>query len=332
MPTTFALNARTDADRQRAEAEGLVEFMLTDLRTTLKGVGRLDAMTAVNERALRYYGNRDLDSLPPESLERRARIFHAMGEDDESRGDHAAALAKFMEARRTTAALLAAAPNDPNRIFDHAQSEFWIGQVAYARMQYKDAKTGFKAYKALVDRLVSISPNNPKYQREAGYADGNLCVIALKAPKDPVSALILCRAALNHMEAAARFSKMSGTVIADLANRHGWLAGAYSANGNNREALTHRLIQERMLEELMGVDSKNMDLKTRWIGVQRILAWIEATSGQQQDALARLRRAANVSDQLVAFDPSNKSWAAQRARITSDFAEVAGLQTKRTLR
>ncbi len=35
--TVFALNARSEAERQRGEAEGLVEFMLTDLRTTLKG-------------------------------------------------------------------------------------------------------------------------------------------------------------------------------------------------------------------------------------------------------------------------------------------------------
>src|SRR6185437_2504203 len=85
--TAFALNARSEAERQRGEAEGLVEFMLTDLRDKLKGVGRLDVMTAVNERALTYYADQDLAKLPAESLERRARILHAMGEDDETRGD-----------------------------------------------------------------------------------------------------------------------------------------------------------------------------------------------------------------------------------------------------
>ena len=35
----IALNARREAERQRAEAEGQIEFMLTDLRTRLKGVG-----------------------------------------------------------------------------------------------------------------------------------------------------------------------------------------------------------------------------------------------------------------------------------------------------
>ncbi len=41
------------------------------------------------------YSDKDLSKLPVDSLERRARIFHAMGEDDETRGDHDAALAEF---------------------------------------------------------------------------------------------------------------------------------------------------------------------------------------------------------------------------------------------
>ena len=79
-----AVRARAEAERQQAEAEGLIEFMLTDLRGRLKGVGRLDVMNAVNARAMDYYSDQSLAALPDQSLERRARILHAMGEDDEA--------------------------------------------------------------------------------------------------------------------------------------------------------------------------------------------------------------------------------------------------------
>src|SRR5579871_5761008 len=93
-----ALNAEREAEHQRAGAEGLVDFMLTNLRDKLKAVGRLDLLTTVNKRALGYYADQDLRRLSSESLERRARIFHAMGEDDDARGDTKLASQEFQEA------------------------------------------------------------------------------------------------------------------------------------------------------------------------------------------------------------------------------------------
>ena len=66
----FALDARREAERQRAEAEGQIEFMLTDLREKLSGVGRLDIMTAVNRHALAYSDRQgDLSALSAESAD-----------------------------------------------------------------------------------------------------------------------------------------------------------------------------------------------------------------------------------------------------------------------
>lgn len=329
--TVFALNARGEAERQRGEAEGLVEFMLTDLRDRLKGVGRLDVLSAVNARALRYYSDQDLDRLPPDSLERRARILHAMGEDDETRGDENAALAKFREARRTTAALLAAAPSDPERIFDHAQSEYWIGYADYARDRYQEAKLAWLAYKQLADRMIAIAPRNPKFQRELGYADNNLCLIALKPPKNPTVALQYCSEALAHLEIAARQLGPSSDVAADLATFHAWLADAYLANNDDDHALSHRLVQEKILTGLMESDPKNMNLKKSWIALQRILAYMTAKRGQQAAALARLQKAVVVSDEMIVFDPANKTWIQQRSKLSADIAKISQMKSERKM-
>ncbi|WP_262423299.1 hypothetical protein [Brevundimonas denitrificans] len=131
--TAMAIEARREAERQRAEAEGMVEFMLTDLRDTLEGVGRLDALDAVNTRALEYYEAQDIGRLPPDSLERRARVLLAIGTDLQTRGDLDQAMQHFEEARRTTAALLAADSDNPARMWAHAQSEQAVGVVASTR-------------------------------------------------------------------------------------------------------------------------------------------------------------------------------------------------------
>ncbi|MGB8600703.1 MAG: TIR domain-containing protein, partial [Rhizomicrobium sp.] len=321
VSTFFALNARAEAVRERTAAEGLVEFMLTDLRTTLKGVGRLDAMTAVNQRALQYYSSQDIRQLAPESLEHHARLLHAMGEDDETRGNHAAALTKFQQARRMTAALLAAAPNNTDRIFDQAQSEFWIGYAYYAQNKFSEARQNFLTYKSLADQLVAQDPNNPKFLREAGYAEGNLCSVALEQPKNPKAAIEYCTASLAHMEAATRRVKATTEYSLDLANRHAWLADAWLANNAPRRAIGHRLIQEHILNGIMLTDPKNMDVKSFWIALQRIMAWREAKAGEQENAIARLRRAVEISDQMIAFDPSNQSWLEQKKKLLSDITE-----------
>jgi tetratricopeptide (TPR) repeat protein len=322
----FALNARSEAERQRSEAEGLVEFMLTDLRDRLKGVGRLDVMTAVNERALHYYGDEDLDRLSVDSLERRARILHAMGEDDETRGDHDAALKKFREAARTTAALLAEAPNDPERIYDHAQSEYYFGLVDYDRGRYQAAKPAFLKYKALADNLVSIAPDNPSYRQEVGYADSNLCTIALSNPVDPPAALGYCGDALAQTERALIHVKQTEDVTTNLIDRHAWLSDAHRASGNVGKAIAERLIEERMLNGLIERDPKNMDLKDTWVALQRALAALDKQAGHAGAARARLQHALNVIEQMIRYDQANNEWIKDRDRVSTDINNLEALK------
>jgi len=322
--TKTALTARAEAERQRAEAEGLVDFMLTDLRQRLKGVGRLDILTTVNARAIDYYDKQSLDGLPPASLEQRARILHAMGADDVDLGRPDRALARFREAHRATAALLALAPNDPDRIFTHAQSEFYIGYLDYERRRFAAAAPAFRQYKALTDRLIALAPGRPDYAREAGYAEGNLCTIALAEPVDVKEALRACAAALAHMQDAARhFPKAKQDEIAvDLANRHGWMGMALAKAGNEAGAEEHYRKQEAIVEPLIAADPRNMQLRDIWLTVQFTLAERETAAGRHDAARARLNEAKAVVYRMIAFDPSNALWVRRRARIEADLGRL----------
>ena len=94
--------AQTEAEAARKDAEGLVEFMLTDLRTRLDAVGRLDVLDSVGKRALAYYDARDLGQADPDALGRRARAQLLVGEIDNLRGDLGAALTAYEAAAATT--------------------------------------------------------------------------------------------------------------------------------------------------------------------------------------------------------------------------------------
>jgi hypothetical protein len=47
-----AIRGRAEAERQRSEADALIQFMLTDLKAKLEPVGRLEVLDSVGQRAL----------------------------------------------------------------------------------------------------------------------------------------------------------------------------------------------------------------------------------------------------------------------------------------
>jgi len=319
--TAVALDARAEAERQRAEAEGLVEFMLGDLRDRLRGVGKVEIMTVVNERALAYY-DRDPRELSPKQLIQRAAIFHAMSEDDMTSGEFDRALVRIKQARRATAALLAESPDDPSRIYAQAQNEFWLAKVEYDKGRYLGALPGFRAYRDLVGRLVAIAPENPEYRRELGFAEGNLCAVAGFGYRDMKAALRHCLAGLAAMERVARSMPGDVRTLDNLANRHGWLADAYVANGNYSKALEHRLTQERIIDGLLADSPENADFLMTWVTNQRGLASIEISTGRKAKALVRLEAARRQMAKLVTQDPRNEEWKVLKNDVDIQYRKI----------
>ncbi|AQR72381.1 toll/interleukin-1 receptor domain-containing protein [Sphingomonas sp. LM7] len=331
--TIIALDARreaerqgAEAERQRAEAEGLVEFMLTDLREKLSGEVRLKVLGEVNQRAFDHYAGQDLSALGTDELERRARLLHAMGEDDGKRGMADRALATFGEAYRTTEALLAAAPNDARRIFAHAQSEYWVGYNAFERRDFANARRAWERYDALAKRLVAIDPSRREWRKEAGFAQGNLCTIALQKPVSPGLAVSHCSVSLDHMKRATHASDAPED-LRSLANRHGWLADALQAAGRLESALAHREEQHAIAEHLLAKDPQNAKLRASRLWAIRGVATMELALGRTAAARRKLAFVEAELIKLVRFDPDNSEWKAELLKIRATLSQRNHLQS-----
>src|SRR5688572_22618422 len=141
-----AIDARDEARDQRREAEGLIGFMLGDLRAKLEPVGRLDVLDAVGVRALEYYEKQDKASLTVESLAQRSKALTLMGQIAKARGDLDGALRRYREAHSGTAEALRRHPDDPQRMWDHAQSVYYVGSIAMGRGRIDEAAKEFAEY------------------------------------------------------------------------------------------------------------------------------------------------------------------------------------------
>ena len=328
--TTYALLQRAEAQRQRGEAEALVEFMLTDLRDRLKGVGRLDVLTAVNERTLKYYAGRDVARLPAASQLRYARILQAMGEDDLARGEQGDAHAKASTARDITARLLHDKPDDPARIAADAQSEYLFGHYHYLWSERNEAAAHWRRRRDLFRQLVNRSPANPQYRRELAYAEGDLCTLSLRPKRrtpaapaespEPQAALRHCRAALDEMQTAAEMSGAKEGLADDLITRHAGMANAHLANGDLDAAMQERLAQDRLLGAQLAADPNNAQLRRAWVTGQLGLASLEARRGARESARDRVVKARNVLEGMIAFEPANEDWLTLRTSVNGALA------------
>ena len=169
--------ARNDAQRRQAQAEDILGFMLGDLRKKLTTVGRLDLMSAVDDKAMAYFATLDPRDLSDRSLEQQARSLTGIGEVRLGEGHHDAAMAAFREAHARSTALYQRAPGNGQRLFDLAQAEYWIGFVALEQGRLDDAGLWFGRYKASALKLAAMDPGNFDWQREVAYGHHNLAVL-----------------------------------------------------------------------------------------------------------------------------------------------------------
>lgn len=319
----LALRARAEAERQRGEAEGMVEFMLTDLRDRLKGAGSLRVMSAVNQRALSYYTAQDLAGLPDASLGRRARVLHAMGEDDERLGNFGAAAGKYREAHRSTAAVLARHPGDPEAIFAHAQSEYWIGEAAWQQADLATVETHWRGYLVQTKALAKVDPASRRTLLELGYANGNLCELTIRKTADPKLALPYCTTGVAHMRAAHALDPGHIETMLALANRLGWQADLEVMAGNSNRAIALRNEEAGLIDRLLRTDPDNANYRERRLWPQLGIADALIEQGRLAKAMTILERCLADYERLALTRSDDTFVTGQRMRATVMIAMAA---------
>jgi len=320
----MAMQARNEAQHQRVQAEGLIEFMLGDLGKKLEPVGRLEVLDSVGEKALDYYGAQQAGKLDATALGHRSRAMHLIGEIRDLRGNPAEAQAAFEQAAATTAQLLAQAPSDGQRIFDHAQSVFWVGYAAWKRADAKTAELKFNEYLALGQRLVETDPSNTDWSAEVAFAHVNLGMVQLGTGRAAPALTALKRAG----DLLTELSRKRPDLSFESAQNHGWQADAYELLGDYEKALDE---QQRKLAlfRAMANGDKNRTVQRGILSALYVVSQYELALGRVAAAEAAVKSGLKMADDLASNDPNNLFWLGDVCLSRLRLSEIEWTQGRR---
>lgn len=301
-----AWQSRNEAREQRREAEGLVAFMVGDLKDKLEPIGKLDVLDGVGSRVLAYYSKQDAFELSDDALLQRSRALNLMAEVAYGRGNLAEAQGLYRQAVAGTAEAVRRSPNDPKRLFDHAQNVFWIGEVARYAGRPAEAEAGYREYKRIADEMAALEPDNLRYRMEVLYADEDLG-ISLYDQHRFFEAGAKFEDVLGPMEQLTSLYPTKATYRYELANLLGWLADTQRSGGDLAAAATARQRQISTLEQLMPT-ATGSDARGSLITAHQGLGVILAERGQSDRALEELRSAVGDAERLISIEPRNALW------------------------
>ncbi len=316
-----ALLARNEATRQKDQAEGLIQFMLTDLRKRLEPSGRLDLMDGVGRKALAYYAAQRPEDLDARSLSQRADALRLMGKISEDRGLLPEALVAYQAAAATTAEQLARSPHDGQRVFDHAQSVYYVGEVATQRGQNDIAEMAFKTYLALAQRLARLDPGRDDWRMEGVYANAALGALYLQEGRSPdaVTAFI---GALTVAKGVADRHPGDVDDAMGVGQCRAWLADALQKQGRLAAARSQRRAELALYQSLLSHDATLSAPEFSSVVALRALGRIATFGADPASGLPSFEQAAARAEALAKRQPDDMGVTAEAAVAEVDLGDA----------
>ncbi len=302
----FAIDARNDAERRRAQAEELVAFMIGDLRPQLESLGRLDILDQIGDKSMDFYAALESDDESDELLTTRAQALRQIGRVRVSQGRLADAATSFQQSHDLALQISNRNPERNDYRFEVGQSHYWKGFVQYRWSNMGAATRNFEAYREVAEHLLDREPDNRAYRMELAYAHSNLGTIAVETREIEV-ALAHFTAAVAINEALLTSTPDEPVLILDLAGGYSWLGALAADEGKIRAAISWYR-REMAIRELLTKDDGSMSQLAFLAVSNQLLGFQLFLAGDNLEAKSRLQQSLELAEQLVQHDPENNDW------------------------
>jgi len=212
-------------------------------------------------------------------------------------------------------------PADTARIYDHAQSVYWLGYVDWQHARLDEAAGHFAEYMKLASRLTELDPGNQSFQSELASANVNMGVLQIE--QGQLEAAVKSLSASRDIREAIKQSHPddSGN-LNDLANAYGWMGVAQEDLANLDGAFESRVSQTELLDALHQNEPGNTDFSAQLVTGWRHLGRLSLAVGDMKMSEQQLIRSIELAKLLLQLDSKNTYWSEIAGLSFLDYAEL----------
>ncbi|HET9819587.1 MAG TPA: toll/interleukin-1 receptor domain-containing protein [Rhodanobacteraceae bacterium] len=312
--TISAYVARNEARQRQAQTGDALNFMLGDLHDKLEGMGRLDLMESVTDKAMALFATGAPGSLTDQELTQQSRALVQIGQIRLAEARYGPAMDAFQRADQRSTELTTRHPANGRFLFDRAQAEYWIGNVYWQQRKLTEANAWWTRYRDSALALLEIDPHNRNWQLETTYGNHNLAVLALERD-DLDGAQRGFEAELAVKEQLAQAQPDDAELASYIADTMSWLGIVADRRGDLVGAQRLFGEQVRRYARLRALHPEDFRWLFEWANAQELLGASLGTTGRNAETRDALVKAESAYRTLTKHDPSNIQWRVNMASV-----------------
>lgn len=312
-----SIEAEKLALQKRLAAEDLLGFMVGDFADKMRGIGRMDLLDGISNKALEYFSDfsntEDDAHLSFDARFQHGQTLEAMGEVAYSRNKIDEARSALLAAQEKMLPLLSVQPKNLALLKTLGANAFWLGQLQYDVSDWAASRPFFEQYLAYSQSMYALAPEDKDALMELSYAHNTLGSVSMKQQEFAKAQQDFEESLKLKLLALAKAPEDS-QLIADVANARSWLASAALANGYLLDALA---IHDDIQTNLTAAKSKKNDpysLETLALSYQQS-ALLFNYQTYYEKARTTAEKANVLMENLLKIDPNNETWKMQSYQI-----------------
>ncbi len=324
-----ATRAHREAERRRGQAEGLIGFMLTDLRQKLRRLGRSGILEEVGDRALEYFASVPVGDLSDDEVYARSRALMQIGQLRVNQGRPDDARAAFEDSLALVEGLVKENPRHNEWQGHLGIRHYWIGKILWDQGDLDGALQRFEMQLAAAQHHAERDPINADAQRNLAYAHNNIGFYLRECGEleDSIESL---RRALEIKQVLLDQDPENGAKALSVATGHNAIGSVLLKLGDSSSARASFLAEQAIAKDWLTRDATN----TQWLrqlGVNHMfISVVLEDRGDGTGARQQLLEGLSIFEGLVAVDPTNTGWqlshGSSRRRLGLNFMAAGDLE------